>query len=104
MPAVGRVLIEFDILEHKNSENRNVLGVLCLCPKKDRKIEDEHINEPQFMEQQQHPRKLADAIKAERNTCAKNENEDTFQNAQKQQSRPKKGWIPTKFQYCKQDE
>ena len=78
MPAVGRVLIEFDILEHKNSENRNVLGVLCLCPKKDRKIEDEHINKPKLVEQQQHPRKFADAVKAECNTCTKDENEDTF--------------------------
>ena len=49
-----------------------------LCIEKDRKIENEHINKPQFVEQKEHPRKFADAVKAECNTRAKNENEDTF--------------------------
>ena len=52
--------------------------IAFLCAEKDRKIEDEHIDKPQFVEQKEHSRKLADTVKAECNTRAKNENEDTF--------------------------
>ena len=56
---------------------------IFLCIEKDRKIEDKHINKPQFVEQEQHPCKLADAIKTECDTSTKNKNEDTLQHTQK---------------------
>ena len=51
-----------------------------LCAEKDRKIENKHINKPQFVEQQQHPCKFANAVKTERHTSAKNKDKDAFQN------------------------
>ena len=83
--VVSRKILFFEsIMEEPN----------LLCIEKHRKIEDEHINEPQFVEQKQHPCKFANTIEAERNACAKNEDEDAFKYAQKEQSRAKKGRIP----------
>ena len=77
---------------------------LSLRSEKDRKIEDEHIDKPQFVKQKEHPRKFANTIKTERHPRAKNENEDALKHTQKEQPGTKKGGIPTKFQHCKQNE
>ena len=55
------------------------------------------------MEQKKHPRKLADAIKAKRDTRAKNKNEDALQHAQKEKACPKECGIPTKLQNGEQN-
>ena len=75
-----------------------------MCPEKDRKIEDEHINQPQFVEQKKHPRKLTNAIEAECYPRAKNENANTFEHAQKEHPGTEKGGIPAKLQNRKQNE
>ena len=62
------------------------------------KIQDQHIDQPNVVQQQNHAAKLGNAIK--RKGCSNREaqNQNAFENTDKNEIRGKQRWIPHKLQ------